>query len=200
MVGDYEFGGGTGSIGDLPNAFGPDSAKDVAYALEEDQRFILGHPPRLVAQPFQPLRGPELLHAHIGKKCFEGFVATLSEFEISEVFDRRLSLRVKISEKEPLYISVFESTPRRCIKIILCETPVRSPAKKRPSRVGMAVSTDSIWTKVQIVMLGMPVGQKTPLVPLRDVVIVPVSFVHRSNMVFNFTGTMTARGYELKFL
>ncbi len=111
MVGDNEFGRGPGSIGDLPNAFDPDGAKDVAGALEEDQRFILGQAACRAAQPPQASWGSELLNAHIGNKCLEGFVATLAEFEISEVFDRRLSLRVEFSEKKPLYVLVVEPAP-----------------------------------------------------------------------------------------
>jgi hypothetical protein len=111
MVGDNEFGRGPRSIGDLPNAFSPDGTKDVADALEDDQRFILGRAASHVAQPPQAFWGSELLNAHIRDKCFEGFVATLAKFETSEVFDCRFSLRVEFSEEKPLYVSVVEPAP-----------------------------------------------------------------------------------------
>ena len=104
MIRDNEFCRRPGRIGDLPNAFGPDGAKDVADALEEDQHFILGQAASHAVQPPQSFGGSQPLNAHIGNKCLEGFVATLAEFEIGEVFDRRLSLRVEFSEKKPLYV------------------------------------------------------------------------------------------------
>ena len=61
--------------------------------------------------PPQTFWGSELLNAHIWDKCLEGFVATLAKFEISEVFDRRLSLRVDFSEEKLLYVSVVEPAP-----------------------------------------------------------------------------------------
>ena len=69
-------------------------------------------PPASWRSPPKPLWSSELLNAHIGDKCLKGFVATLAELEVGEVFDRSHSLRVEFSEKELFYVLGWSNPPQ----------------------------------------------------------------------------------------